>query len=350
MKILHIITSLESGGAERMLSNIVNYDDKNDHIIITIFKAKAHYEIKDSVKIINLNFKKNILNMVILIIKMKYIINVIKPDIIQTWMKSNYFAPILKFLNFKAKFILNFRHGVNNDYSTLRRYILMKYLNFSDGQIFVSNSSLREFESIGFKFKRSIVITNGFQNKKYSYKLNFDKELVLGYVGRFNSIKNQTFLVKEFDEFAKGKNVKLILAGRELEYEKFANYISDENKNKYTWLGETSNPFEVYNSIDALILTSNSEGFPNVIGEAMSIGVPVISTNAGESYQIIGDSGYKIENTKGSLTSKLNELNSNKQRLLLKSQLAYNRIQRCYLIEEKVNQYLNYYKKIYGGK
>ncbi|RIN86438.1 glycosyltransferase, partial [Mammaliicoccus sciuri] len=178
----------------------------------------------------------------------------------------------------------------------------------------------------------------------------FDKELVLGYVGRFNSIKNQTFLVKEFDEFAKGKNVKLILAGRELEYEKFANYISDENKNKYTWLGETSNPFEVYNSIDALILTSNSEGFPNVIGEAMSIGVPVISTNAGESYQIIGDSGYKIENTKGSLTSKLNELNSNKQRLLLKSQLAYNRIQRCYLIEEKVNQYLNYYKKIYGGK
>ena len=59
-----------------------------------------------------------------------------------------------------------------------------------------------------------------------------------------------------------------------------------------------------------------SEGFPNVIGEAMSIGVPVITTDAGESFEIIGNSGFKIENSESSLIKTLNYIYINKEILI----------------------------------
>ena len=59
MKVLHIITTLSSGGAERMLSKICNNDYENEHIIITILDSKQHYEINKNVKIISLK-KTNI--------------------------------------------------------------------------------------------------------------------------------------------------------------------------------------------------------------------------------------------------------------------------------------------------
>lgn len=144
MRILHIITSLESGGAERMLSNLVNYDNENEHIIITIFKAKIHYEINDKVKTVNLNLRNNILSRIKMLILIQKIILSVKPDLVQTWMKSNYIAPILKMRNPKIKFILNFRHGVNKNYNIINTFILKNYMNIADGYIFVSNSAFKE--------------------------------------------------------------------------------------------------------------------------------------------------------------------------------------------------------------
>ncbi|MDN6850798.1 MAG: glycosyltransferase, partial [Staphylococcus equorum] len=294
--------------------------------------------------------RNNILSRIKMLILIQKIILSVKPDLVQTWMKSNYIAPILKMRNPKIKFILNFRHGVNKNYNIINTFILKNYMNIADGYIFVSNSAFKEFKNIGFSFKNSIVITNGFTKKDYNYHFDFNSNLVFGYVGRYNKIKNQEFLVKEFNEFATNKNVKLILAGRNLNFENFVDYISSENKNKFIWKGEVNDPFEIYNNIDALILTSISEGFPNVIGEAMSIGVPVISTNAGESFEIIGNSGYKINGSSGSLTKILNKLFNKSEVLKVKSQMAYQEIQDNYLIEKKVDEYIRYYEKIIGGK
>lgn len=106
------------------------------------------------------------------------------------------------------------------------------------------------------------------------------------------------------------------------------------------------NSFDIYNNIDVLLLTSRSEGFPNVIGEAMSVGVPVISTDAGESYNIIGDSGYKVGSNKHSVLEALNNTYSNTEELTHKSKLAYQRIRENYSMSVIVDNYLNYYKKV----
>ena len=52
---------------------------------------------------------------------------------------------------------------------------------------------------------------------------------------------------------------------------------------------------DIYSSLDILVSSSISEGFPNVIGEAMACGVPCVATNAGDSSKIVGELGYVVD-------------------------------------------------------
>lgn len=346
MKILHIITSLESGGAERMLSNIVNNDNSNQHIIITLLKSKRHYELNENVKVISLDLKNNIVTKIITPYFINKIVKKIKPDILQTWMKSNLYAPILKYLNKNVITLLNFRNGINKKYNLIERLFLNKFFEHSDGTIFVSESSYNEYRNAGLIFNDSIVIPNGFMMKNYKYKEpNKNEKLTFGYVGRYHKIKNQELLIEGFNEFSSNKNVELKIAGKGMSFDKFSKYINRNNKNKFAWYGEMKNPFELYDDINVLILTSKSEGFPNVIGEAMSIGVPVVTTDAGESYKIIGETGYKIQSNINSLLRTLNYIYAHQNDLNLKSQKAYKRINDNFSMNVIVNKYLEYYKQ-----
>lgn len=60
------------------------------------------------------------------------------------------------------------------------------------------------------------------------------------------------------------------------------------------WAGEREDMPDVYNALDALCLASVSEGFPNVLLEAMSCGVPCVATDAGDAARILGGSGLVV--------------------------------------------------------
>lgn len=346
MKIVHVITSLESGGAERMLSNIVNYDKENDHTVITILKSKNHYNIEDNVNVINLNLKNTLFNKVRSIFLIGKVINSLNPGIVQTWLKLNYFAPIFKLCIKEPKYIINIRHGVNKKYNILNRFIDNKILNSVDGKVFVSKSSIEEYKESGIYLNNSIVIPNGFQINDIASKRFNDRPLKLGYVGRKNILKNQEMLFKAFNIFSGNRSVELHVAGKNMTYKSFENIVSKDANTKIVWYGEINNSYELYEKIDVLILTSITEGFPNVVGEAMSIGVPVISTNAGESWDIIKDSGYKIGLDYMELVEILEDIYNNPAQLKEKSQKAYRIIRDNYTLQKIVEEYKKYYKEV----
>jgi glycosyltransferase involved in cell wall biosynthesis len=58
--------------------------------------------------------------------------------------------------------------------------------------------------------------------------------------------------------------------------------------------GEVADMASFYRDIDAIVLSSRTEGFPNVIGEAMSYGRPAVSTDVGDAAAIIGSTGFVV--------------------------------------------------------
>jgi glycosyltransferase involved in cell wall biosynthesis len=79
---------------------------------------------------------------------------------------------------------------------------------------------------------------------------------------------------------------------------------------KLLWIGTRADMPDIYNSLDLLVSASIfGEGFPNVIAEAMSCGVPCVATDVGDSRLIVGDTGFIVPPKEpGLLAEKLVEM------------------------------------------
>ena len=90
----------------------------------------------------------------------------------------------------------------------------------------------------------------------------------------------------------------LLLAGRNVTQDNtvlFSQCIDLDITAKVTFLGQLDETWQFYQMIDIFILPSLTEGFPNVVGEAMSCEIPCVVTKAGDAPNIIGDTGIIIE-------------------------------------------------------
>lgn len=339
MKIVHVITSLSSGGAERMLSKIVNGDNLNENIIITLFDIKQFYELDKNVKVIDLKLKQNFLGKLLALPKLLILIRKINPDIIQFWMKTNIYSITKIFIDKDIKLIFNYRNSYYSD-GKVTKLLTKMVSGLSDMNIFVSKDAYFSRKNNNFKINNYEIISNGFERKSYEFKLN--NKLIFGYIGRYHLVKNQQLLINSLNCVKDKSKFNVLIAGRDLYPNKF-DYIDDGLN--IEWQGPIKDTDQFYKTIDCLILTSKYEGFPNVIGEAMMHGVPVITTNAGESFDIIGDSGYKITENQN-LTSILEDILDNPKQLILKSEKSYEKVTNDYSIEKIIKKYQELYNKV----
>ena len=125
MKILHCITSLDTGGAEKTLVNLVNRS-KYKHLILTIKNShKLKKFLNDEVKVIN------ILPISIIRIFRLYIeIKKFDPNIIQGWMYHGDLMSSIFGLIYRKKVVWNLRHGkMSFRYSSKKTIILRTFLS-----------------------------------------------------------------------------------------------------------------------------------------------------------------------------------------------------------------------------
>ncbi|WP_026670911.1 glycosyltransferase [Butyrivibrio sp. AE3006] len=100
-------------------------------------------------------------------------------------------------------------------------------------------------------------------------------------VGRLYSQKNQETLIKQFYVYHESKpEVKLLIVGSGEKYEDLSRQIQELGLRQFVRiLPYRNNPFNLVKGAKAFILTSRYEGLPNVLIEAMALGVPIISTD-----------------------------------------------------------------------
>jgi glycosyltransferase involved in cell wall biosynthesis len=313
-KILHIITGIGAGGAERVLHNIVSFD-KNDHFIISLKKKnfiKTPYNF-DNFKVIYLNL--NIFNFITKFIHLVYLIKKINPEIAQTWMyHADFFGGLAAKVAGTKKIFWNIRNSTLNKKTKFSTKLVLKInviLSFFIPSLIIccSKNAIKIHLLLGYKNKFAY-IPNGIKkkNKKY-YNNTLNKkvlikkdEFIISYVGRWHLQKDFKTLFKSLKilKLVFGQNNwKILMAGNNID--KYNNDIIKLIKlysleTEVKLLGQLKDVDKLYSLTDVNVLSSsNGEAFPNVVLEAMSQGVPCIVTKVGESKQIVSNYGWCVE-------------------------------------------------------
>ena len=152
-----------------------------------------------------------------------------------------------------------------------------------------------------FKDRRFQVIPNGFSTEQFRFqndlrrkirrKYSLDSFFVIGHIGRFNSQKNQPFLLEIFRHAADvSNNICLLLVGNGPDYKKTTELIKNHpHKDRIIVCKETKHPEEMYAAMDVFVLPSLYEGFPVVLLEAQMNGLPCLVSDAVTREVRIGD-------------------------------------------------------------
>lgn len=314
-EILHLIPSLEVGGAEAMLYKLlVSSAFKNcNHTVVTM-KAEGYFYdllIDHGVKIYSLKMKKH--NLIFSVFKYIKIVRKIKPSVLQAWMyHANLMATLLNIFYYKTRVVHNIRTDLNNVKKLkFSKKILIK-LNavssyFASDVIYNSIVSQKHHENFGFHASKSAYIPNGFDHNDFypskdiycraREKLGLSKNVMLvGMFARFHRDKNHKAFLRVASNLINNvtHEVYFVLAGKACDEnnKELMRLIQKFNLvDKVLLLGEIKS-HRYLAALNVYLSTSNREGFPNVIGESMFCGVPCVVTNVGDCKKIVSKFGH----------------------------------------------------------
>lgn len=369
MRILHIILSLNYGGAENMLVKILNEDKVNDHRIVVIINNCPLKENLVNRNIIHPLFEKRSINIVKAIFRLIKIIKTFKPEILQSWMyHSELIGLVIKLFYPNVKLFWNVRNSTNEWLKLRKRnnhiFRILKWgAKRTSGIIVNSKVEKAELINLGYPANKLIYIPNGFNtiikvNKEdarkkllETFQLN-DNTILLGMVARFHPQKDHYNLINAFSLIAEQEpHVHLILIGNGFTDEFIIHLKEIKLDSRVHFFGTTQSIYEVIAGLDIATLTSFTESFPNVVGEYMIASLPIVATDVSDVSEILGDSGFIVPPKDYKMLAKelLNVLRldySEKERI---GKAAHNRIVENYPIEKISKSYINYYNESLKG-
>jgi glycosyltransferase involved in cell wall biosynthesis len=180
---------------------------------------------------------------------------------------------------------------------------------FADLIIVNSNAGKTYALANGFPEEKTIVIPNGIDTDRYrpdavardtlraEWNIT-DKDTLIGLVARLDPMKDHPVFLRAAAKLAPAlDNVRFVCVGDGPEPYRSELFDLAERlglKQKIIWAGARKDMTAVYNAIDILVLSSRTEGFPNVIAEAMACGTPCVATDVGDAAYVIGNSGLIV--------------------------------------------------------
>jgi len=377
VKIVHIISALPIGGAERALFNLVSEDinSKNKHTVISLldqgFFGKKMINI--GVTVIALGIKNPLLS-IFSLVKLYRFINNIKPDVIQGWMyQGNLAAWVARTLFYrKSVLVWGVRHSLSDICKETLKMRLTIKLNRAlsknpDAIVYNSIVSKGQHKEYGFCHKNSLLIANGIDTKLFSPSVTISKSvrqqlgipinnLVVGNFGRFHPMKNHKgFILAAIDLLHLNKDIHFLLTGNDIDFNNIElnKLIPKQFRKSFHLLGACENIPELMKALDVLCVSSQwGEAFPNVIGEAMSTRVLCLSTDIGDSQYIIGDTGIVIPSgDRNSLLCALKDsISMSREDRINLGIGARQRIINLYSVELMTDKFISLYSQLVNNK
>lgn len=285
-KICLMSSSLGSGGAERSLVGLANYLVKNNWQVDIVLSQLGDtiYEIDETINIVilsnNIKCKKKIVQYFLRLKNLKkYLKNNRDIDIIYSIFYSNLLYVKLCSGLKKIKKITSIRY---NPYVTLskKEKLFRKYCINSADAVIMQTVRAQEFFNNKFNCYLS-VIENAISNPDvYVQQLPKQRTKRIVAVGRDTSEKDYKTLVVAFSKFSNNHSdyiLEIYGSGKFKEIKDYAKQLQIVDKIKF--MGAHKDVISMINDASCYVLSSNSEGMPNALLEALAIGLPCVSTD-----------------------------------------------------------------------
>lgn len=361
MKVLYLIDSLQGGGAEKLLYDIISLlSDKIEPDVFVLTDENEVYLSKLRNANVNVIVKPRYISDSYRIVRfISELVNNGQYDIVH----ANLFPIIYYCALAKTMCRCEFPRLVMTEHSTYnrrRQSTLMKYIEklvYSKYDLVVSISNqtdenLRHWLNVSDENDKFKIVENGIDVDFYSNAIPYEKEelfdeirdsdILLLIVGSIKPIKNQIFMLDVLSELP--EKYKLLIVGDGPQKKEVERCIGIKRLNKRVkLLGFRDDVERIIAASDLVVVPSKWEGFGLVAVEAMACGKPVIVSKARGLSDVVGDAGISANSVSDYVKAIIMLEDDSLYRLY--SKRAKNRAN-VFNIEKTVKKYEELYEKL----
>jgi glycosyltransferase involved in cell wall biosynthesis len=313
-----VITGLDVGGAELALKKLILADPLAGarHCVVSLRGVgPIGRELQNAgITVHALNMARAVPD-VFAFVRLVRLIKRLKPSVIQTWLyHADLFGGLAARCAGRREIIWGVRCTQLPEDAPKLTHAAVKLcalLSSSLPRVIVCCAEAARLVHAGFGYcaSRMRVIPNGFSLPDLSNGSQSrsaaraehgiaDGSVVVGVVARFDPLKNHHGFIESAGMVARAyPNAKFMLVGRGIDRdnEPLMRWIHATNcAERFVLLGERRDLERCFSAMDVFCLSSHHEGFPNVVAEAMAMGLPCVVTDAGDAARIVGDTGWVV--------------------------------------------------------
>ena len=317
MRILFLVRALDYGGAERQLVVLANELATRGHrVAIAVFYKGAPLEKEidcSRVRLIPLE-KRSRWDLLSMYWTLLRVVQRERPDILHGWMSDpNLVASMIRLLYPKVRLFWCIRCAnvemILDQVGSTAQWFERQLSRFADCIVVNSRAGVNYAASRGFPPDKMFHVPNGIDVDGFYFDPRAGQrvrtewgftgsERLIGLVGRLDPIKDHASFLKAAARLSQElPDVRFVCIGNgpvqyQVKLEALCRELGLEQK--VTWVPMRPDVRAVYNALDVVCLCSLSEGFPNVIGEAMACGRYCVVTDVGDCSYLVGDAGVLV--------------------------------------------------------
>lgn len=295
--VVHLLYRLDFGGLETLLVDCINRMPGYRHAVVCLagYTKFADKIARNDVELYSLDKAPGLgLGAHAKLFKL---LRVLRPDILHTYnlgcIEYNFTATLAGVpvrIHAEHGRDVSDPQGLNRKHNMLRRLMAL----FVDRYVPVSGD-LREWlrSVVGIPDAKNQLIENGVDTEQFHPAVPAPGEFVVGTVGRVQEVKNQASLIEAFIELRKmlpGRKMRLVIVGDGPLRAKLEQQVNAAGIADLVWLpGARADIADLMRTFSVFALSSVTEGTPVTLLEAMSCGLPVVSTAVGGIPALVQD-------------------------------------------------------------
>lgn len=316
MRVCHVITGLEVGGAELALCGLLETLSEPDNTVVALRgKSVLSARVAKLARLQHLDMPAGRATPVDLL-RLRRILCARnnRPDVVHAWMYHANIVTSLAMAGLRTPLIWGIHHSLSDLASEKRKTRAViranAWLSRSPARIrYVSALAAEQHRRFGFSAGRALVIPNGYDTDwlkpnpaaraRVRHELGIEPDaLAIGMVARVHPTKDHgNFLEAAAHFLPNHPDAVFVLVGEGASKGNPQLLASIERLGLLSHVrlcGKRADVAELDAAFDIATLSSRGEAFPNAIAEAMACGVPCVATDVGDAALIIGDTGVVV--------------------------------------------------------